>query len=106
MSQTEAVGYCGDLTLEGQGNWRLPSLRELRSITDFKRTTPPPFEPLVFTLPDIGSRLWTTAVVGAQASKAWTLSTYSGYLEQRSLLEAQRVLCVQDVCGDGTCGAR
>lgn len=35
-----AKEYCQDLTLEGKSDWRLPTLKELKSIVDINKSTP------------------------------------------------------------------
>lgn len=44
----QAVEYCEDLTLAGSSNWRLPNIKELHSIIDFRRRDLA-IEPNVFT---------------------------------------------------------
>ena len=35
-----AIEYCEDLILDGKNNWRLPNIRELRSIVDYSKSDP------------------------------------------------------------------
>ncbi len=40
LTSDEAPGYCDDLTFAGQSDWRLPSIKELYSLMDFRGTDP------------------------------------------------------------------
>jgi hypothetical protein len=38
MDRSEALEYCEDLTLVGNGDWRLPDAHDLQSIVDYSRS--------------------------------------------------------------------
>jgi hypothetical protein len=73
-----AIRYCEGLTLAEHDNWRLPNLRELRSIADYSR-----YNPSIDTtyFPDmVSSYYWssTTRAYGT-GSWAWYVGFYKGH---------------------------
>jgi len=38
MNFIDALGYCENLSLAGQGDWRLPNVKELQSLVDYSRS--------------------------------------------------------------------
>ncbi len=70
-----ALAYCEDLSLDSRTDWRLPNIRELKSIVDIGR-----FYPAVD--PAFTSQLayyWSaTTVTNCPTTSAWTVSSANG----------------------------
>lgn len=71
----DALAYCEDLSLDSQTDWRLPNIRELKSIVDIRRFYPA-VDP-VFT--SQSAYYWSaTTVTNYPATSAWTVSFANG----------------------------
>ena len=70
-----ALAYCEDLSLNSKTDWRLPNIRELKSIVDVSRYYPainPAFTPR-------SASYWSaTTVTNYPATNAWTVSFANG----------------------------
>lgn len=74
----EALGYCENLELPASpslDDWRLPTVKELQSLTARDRTDPA-IDPL-FMGADSG-RYWSSTTVQAQTANAWTVDFLEG----------------------------
>jgi len=67
-----ALGYCEDLSLDAKTDWRLPNIRELKSLVDYSRYYPA-IDPAV---PCQSSNYWSASTV---ANDAHTTSAWSGF---------------------------
>ncbi len=77
FTYAEANGYCASLTLEGAG-WRLPSVKELMTIVDLERDSPPMIDPGGFpeTPPE---PFWSASKFATNPNNfAWTVSFATG----------------------------
>jgi hypothetical protein len=70
-----ALDYCNGLTLGGSSNWRLPNVKELRSIVDEDRHDPA-IDP-VFTGVN-SSAYWSATTSEDLRDHAWIVSFYTG----------------------------
>ena len=76
MTWEDAIVYCETLTLAGHDDWRLPNVKELRSISDDALVQPSldtRFFPGVDTMP-----YWTSTTEGFHAPKAWFVDFHHG----------------------------
>ena len=71
----DAKTYCENLTLDGKSDWRLPSLKELRTLVDRGRTDPA-VDP---TFINTASRdYWSSTTSAGGTTVAWDVSFYGG----------------------------
>jgi hypothetical protein len=76
-SLADAFAYCAALQLAGHGDWRLPAVIELQSITDF--TVSQPAINVTFFPDTVAKEYWSsTPVAGLSSSYAWFVFFYFG----------------------------
>lgn len=93
-SWSDATTYCAQLQLEGTG-WRLPTLKELLTLVDPARTSPPVIDSKVF--PGSSSDLyWSTTNFKMDTNFAWTVDFGMGNSARDHLKSAPAsVRCVR-----------
>jgi hypothetical protein len=72
----EALAFCENLTFAGYSDWRLPNIKELRSIVDY--TTEVPAIDQIFFPDTIGSPYWSSTTDHGDRTLAWVVGFYSG----------------------------
>lgn len=70
-----ALAYCENLDMAGQTDWRLPNIRELKSIVDPNRYKPA-IDPIFMSQ---SSHYWSATTGADFTDGAWNVSFYSGY---------------------------
>ena len=97
-SWQSAIGDCEGLTLDGFGDWRLPTVNELQSLVDYG-TDNPAIDATIFPgmQPDI---YWSSTVVANDTSAAWYIWFVNGYVFHYSQTNAFAARCVRG--GDTT----
>ncbi len=71
----EAIDYCENLTLAGKSDWRLPNIKELKSIVDRSRHNP--------ALKDGFTKrstnwFWSSTTYSSDPDDAWLTNFYNG----------------------------
>ncbi len=89
----DAVAYCESLDLKGLTHWRLPTFRELFSITDYARV--PTIAP-AFTFMNDGT-YWTSTPFAANKSRAWTIDFRTGETYYSYKTTNHAVRCVKTI---------
>ncbi len=90
----DAVLYCDKLTLDGITNWRLPTFRELLSITDYSRVDPAidsHFDEIAM------GTYWTSTDFSASKARAWTIDFRTGKTYYNYKTTNHAVRCVKDI---------
>ena len=88
-----AKDYCKSLPLAG-GGWKLPSVRQLRSIVDRAQKSAPTIDPTAF--PNTPSEyFWTAVAYQGGSSIAWFVYFYNGYSSSHGVANNYRVRCVR-----------
>lgn len=65
----EALAYCENLTLAGRDDWRLPNIKELQSIVDYRRHDPA-LDPRHFRQSDRRGWFWSSTTHGDNIAQA------------------------------------
>jgi Protein of unknown function (DUF1566)/K319L-like, PKD domain len=90
----EAVNYCEALPLAGYGDWRVPTAKELESITDdtaFNPAVASVFSPST----DYDVPYWSSTAADFDPTDAWAVGFDDGYVQYRDMLLPYHVRCVR-----------
>lgn len=94
MTWEEAIGFCEGLTLGGRDDWRLPNIKELRSLSD-DRIANPSLDTAFF--PKAASDFyWSSTTLGNRPERAWYVDFTTGLVTYSDKVERLLVLAVTD----------
>ena len=93
MIWESAITYCEGLSLGSYTDWRLPNTKELESITDNTK-----YNPSIDTtyFPNTASSYyWSSTTNASNASYAWNVYFYYGYVSSHYKSDSYCVRCVR-----------
>jgi outer membrane protein TolC len=93
MNWQNALAACDTLTLAGSSDWRLPEIRELIALADY-RATSSALDPLFSG--NTSGVYWSATTVAATPNNAWTLRMSDGQFFGVSKTANFVVRCVTD----------
>lgn len=95
---SQALATCEDLTWGGRSDWRLPNVKELHSINDF-RGHAPSLATAIFPNPLPGSPAysWTATTNRGNKGQAWQCGANTGTAITASKTVLDQVRCVRDL---------
>ena len=88
-----AVDYCGQLSLDGHKDWRVPSMPELESLID-EGAPPPAIDGSAFPAAP-SDPFWTSSLFGNKSAEAWYVQFDHGQALYGLLKALHRVRCVR-----------
>jgi len=90
----EAQTYCSGLSLGGATDWRLPSVKELRTIVDFTQD-PVALDPIAFPHTSYSYVYWTANPSAESVNNAWGILIGNGNYSQFRRIDSYNVRCVR-----------
>ena len=88
----ESQGYCSNLTLGGFDDWSVPSIHELKTLTDFSKFNPAINEIFVNIT---SNRYWSSTTYANDTDAAWVVYFYSGHTNNNYKTYSHYVRCVR-----------
>jgi hypothetical protein len=95
LTQPKAEKYCNDLILGGFNNWRLPTIKELLTIVNYKRIEPALLPE--FTYIEKESFYWTKTVIADESDAFWGVNFKRGTSSKASEYYDRYVRCVRNI---------
>ena len=92
FQRDEAYNYCLSLTLDGQDDWRLPTLQEMFTLTDFSKSTPALDD--VFVNSSSGY-FWSSTICPVCASSSFAVAETTGIYSRLDNSNLFRARCVR-----------
>jgi len=92
LTYTEAISYCNSLTLSNYDNWRVPTIKELRSIVDRSRINPAINQAF---LNSVNSFFWSSTLYQVDTKKVWSIFFADGNDYQLLKKDKAYIRCVR-----------
>jgi len=93
VTYLEADSYCETLKLGGHNDWRIPTLKELLSIVDYKRYEPATLQE--FSRVDEDRLYWSSTEYANKSTEFWGVVFEDGDTDNASAIYDRRVRCVR-----------
>lgn len=94
MSWEEALAFAENSNALGFGDWRLPNIKELRSLND-ESILNPSVNPVFF--PNVGvGKFWSSTTLPNQTTKSWIFDTHFGITTYAEKTSQKRMLMVRN----------
>ena len=94
ITHIKAKVYCAELTLGGFENWRVPTLKDLLSIVDYKRYKPSLMKEFKYSNKD--TLYWSSTHYAKTSDEFWGVSFKDGATSNASETYDRYVRCVRD----------
>ena len=95
ITQVRAKAYCSELRLGEFKDWRLPSIQELLTIIDYRRTSPALLK--AFNYVEDESFYWSQTVVADESDAFWGVNFKRGASSKASEYYDRYVRCVRSL---------
>ena len=93
LNYTQAKTYCAELDLGGFHDWRVPTLKELLTIVDYRRYKPATVEPFKYVEEE--SSYWTTTLYIGESGSRWVINFKDGATSDASEIYDRYLRCVR-----------
>ena len=90
----EAKNYCEELSLLGQDDWRLPSIKELQTIIAPNRKKPAIKKKFKHTK---NKNYWSSTPYIKGNHESWSVNFYRGYTQKKEVAIPYYVRCVRNI---------